>query len=39
MATLSFNELNLPESSVIVSQIFMAIIWSTPESVLSRKNT
>ena len=39
MATLSFNELNLPESSVIVSQIFMVIIWSTPESVLSRKNT
>ena len=26
MATLSFNELNLPESSVIVSQIFMVII-------------
>ena len=39
VATLSFNELNLPESSVIVSQIFMVIIWSTPESVLSRKNT
>ena len=35
MATLSFNELNLPESSVL--KIFMAIIWSTPESVWAVK--